>query len=184
MAQITLLTGGARSGKSSRALERAMKYENRAFIATAIAVDEEMRERIEHHQQQRQGEFETIEEPRDLAGALIRLDKDIDVAVIDCMTVWVGNLMHEGAVGPFDEIDTFIEALDIVHCDLIIVTNEVGMSVVPATPLGRKFRDVLGDLNRRVAEKASSVALMVCGQEVRIKGSRDEGRLEAGGTAD
>ena len=170
MAQITLLTGGARSGKSTRALELAMQYNRRAFIATAQAVDEEMAQRIEKHRTEREGRFETIEEPRDLAGALKLLDKDIDVAIIDCLTVWTGNLMHEGDVGPFDEIEAFIEALDKLRCDLIVVTNEVGMSVVPATPLGRRFRDVLGDLNRRVAKKASVVILMVCGQEVRVKG--------------
>ncbi len=168
---ITLITGGARSGKSGRALELAAPYARKAFVATAEPIDEEMRQRIARHRRERDAAFYTIEAPRDLAAACAGWPADVDVAVIDCLTVWLGNLMHAAAddvdlsqPSSFPEVVAFLDWLD--HppsCDLILVTNEVGMGLVPTTPLGRAFRDLAGAVNQRVAARAHRVVLMVSG---------------------
>ena len=168
---ITLVTGGARSGKSRRALELAAPYGRKAFIATCEPIDEEMRRRIAAHREERDASYETFEEPRDLAAALARLPTGVEVAVIDCLTVWLGNLSHHAAMGAdlsqlstFPEIAAFLERLDDPPtCDLIVVTNEVGMGLVPATALGRAYRDLAGSVNQRVAARAQRVILMVSG---------------------
>ena len=174
MHSIALITGGARSGKSSLALEKAMTYERRAFIATAVAFDDEMRRRIATHRQERSDAFLTVEEPVRLAQAIAALPPDIEVAVVDCLTVWLGNLFHEhGADGaPFAEADAFLKLLDAPPCPLILVANEVGLGIVPDTPLARAYRDAAGRLNCRVAEKADTVVLTVCGIPVLIKGGK------------
>lgn len=167
---ITLITGGARSGKSRRALELAAPFSSKAFIATAEPIDAEMRQRIATHREERDAAFHTVEAPRDLASALNRLPSGVEVAVIDCLTVWLGNLMvaaPEGAdpsqPSTFPEVAAFLERLDDPPCDLIVVTNEVGMGLVPTTSMGRAFRDLAGDVNQRVAGSARRVILMVSG---------------------
>jgi len=166
--RITLLTGGSRSGKSRHALELAMTYERRAFIATAVAFDDEMRDRVGKHQDERGAAFATLEEPRDLAGALRRIPTGTDVAVIDCLTVWLGNLMHENATES-GLIEAFLGALEDPPCDLLIVTNEVGMGIVPGNAMAREFRDLAGSLNQKVAALAGHVILMVSGLPLVVK---------------
>ena len=174
MAEITLITGGARSGKSAFALELARKkYHRRALIATAVALDEEMKERILRHQQERGDAFRTVEEPLRLAEAISSCSGQDQVAVVDCLTVWLGNLYHHcGGSETFIEnhLDGFLAVLDNPPCDLIVVTNEVGWSIVPENPLARAFRDRAGMLNRRVAQKARSVYLLCCGIPLTLKG--------------
>ena len=177
---ITLVTGGSRSGKSRRALELAAPYARKALIATAEPVDEEMRRRIAAHREERDASFETIEEPRDLASALERLPAGIEVAVIDCLTVWLGNLMHQAAADSdlaspetFPEIAAFLARLDDPPpCDLIVVTNEVGMGLVPTSAMGRAYRDLAGGVNQQVAARARRVILMVSGVPFEGKPSR------------
>jgi len=169
----TLVTGGGRSGKSRHALQIALPRNGKAFIATAQPVDDEMRARIEKHREDRGEEFLTVEEPFDLAGAIGSLPRGIEVAVIDCLTVWLGNLVHrhEGEEGAFPEVPEFVEALRDPPCDLVIVTNEVGMGIVPANELARRFRDLAGTVNQAVAAIADEVILMVSGMPLFVKGA-------------
>jgi adenosylcobinamide kinase/adenosylcobinamide-phosphate guanylyltransferase len=168
-----MLTGGARSGKSRRALELARARDGRkAFIATAEVTDEEMRARIERHKLERGPDFDTVEAPLDLAGALRTLPPDTAVAVVDCLTVWVGNLMHHrGAEAEeYAEIGEFLAAIEAPPCDLIVVTNELGMSIIPANAMARRFRDLAGRLNQEVARRADRAVLMVSGLPLQLKG--------------
>lgn len=172
MSAATLITGGCRSGKSRFALARADRYSRRAFVATAIAFDDEMTERISRHRTERGAAYQTIEAPYDLAAAVSALPARTQVAVIDCLTVWIGNLMHRHAkvADPYPEIAAFLQVVESPPCDLIVVTNEVGLGVVPDNSLARHFRDVAGSVNQDVARRADHVVLMVCGCPVWVKG--------------
>jgi adenosylcobinamide kinase/adenosylcobinamide-phosphate guanylyltransferase len=174
MHNMTLITGGGRSGKSALALSRAAAYGPGAFIATAQPVDDEMRQRIERHRQERPVSLVTIEEPLDLSAALRRIPEDARVAVVDCLAVWVGNLMHHCPGHEPDEIDRFLGGLNAPPVDLIIVTNEVGMGIVPDNEMSRQYRDLLGTVNQRVAALAQEVVLMVSGIPLVIKGGDRE----------
>jgi len=171
MSKITLVTGGARSGKSRYALDMARPLRRKTFIATAVAFDDEMRQRITRHRSERPLDFQTVEEPEDLARALRALPPDLEIALIDCLTVWVGNLMHRHPEcgEEFPQIPAFLAALREVPCPVVVVTNEVGMGVVPENALARRFRDVAGRLNAAVAEIADTVVLLVSGLPVVIK---------------
>jgi len=173
MNRVTLVTGGARSGKSAHALSLALRREGkRAFIATAEAFDDEMRERIETHRRERGGAFLTAEEPLDPARALRSLPGDVTVALVDCLTVWLGNLMHrDGAVDDTcPQVVSLMEFLKDPPFGLVIVTNEVGMGIVPQNDAARRFRDLAGRVNRESAALADEVILMVCGIPVTVKG--------------
>ena len=172
MKTITFIVGGGRCGKSSQALSLAQDYTgSRVFIATAEPVDDEMDARIRAHQKERDGAFVTIEEPLDLARALCAIPDNSSVVVIDCLTVWLGNLMHCHGAGKklSEHIDTFVLALDDVACDVIIVANEVGMGIIPENAMARQFRDLAGMLNQKIAKKADRAILMVAGMAVHIK---------------
>lgn len=174
MGRIVLITGGARSGKSSFALEQALKRPGkRVFIATALALDEEMEDRIRKHQKERGSDFATIEEPLDLLSRLNNLSDDVKVVVIDCLTVWLGNLFHESAdngESVKQGIENLCKGLSAENKEIILVTNEVGFGIVPENRLARLYRDMLGFLNRRIAEQANKVYCCLCGIPVCIKG--------------
>lgn len=174
---LTLITGGARSGKSRYALELAAHAQRAAFIATAEPFDDEMRDRIRRHREERQGRFLTVEEPVDLAGALGRLPAATEIVVVDCLTVWLGNLIHRrkdaafsGDPGDYAEVGALLAALDRPPCPLALVTNEVGLGVIPENALARSFIDLAGRLNQAVAERAQRVVLMVSGLPLALKG--------------
>lgn len=172
MARVILLTGGARSGKSRYALTLASTYDRRGFVATAEAFDADMSDRIARHKEERGEAYRTVEEPLDVAGALRGLQGRVDVVVVDCLTVWLGNLMHHlGAdlevFGPVEDLIALVEA---PPCDLILVTNEVGMGIIPGDAVTRRYRDLLGRLNQRLAECADEVILLVSGLPLRLKG--------------
>jgi adenosylcobinamide kinase/adenosylcobinamide-phosphate guanylyltransferase len=171
MKRITLVTGGSRSGKSKHALELAASYNNKAFIATAEATDEEMRARIERHRRERDSSYLTVEEPVNLAMALKALPKETEVAVLDCITVWLGNLFHREKLTDetCPEIDAFLEILETPPCHLILVTNEVGMGVIPADGATRLFRDTAGSINQILAERAHEVIFSISGIPLRVK---------------
>lgn len=172
MKTITYISGGSRSGKSSHALELARAFPGRkAFIATAQALDAEMRERIRKHQLDRSGEFLTVEEPLDLAAALTDLSADVEVAVIDCLTLWLSNLMLHFGEGDetCPEIERFMHVLDKPSQSLVLVSNEVGMGIVPANELSRRFRDLAGRLNQRVAAKADRAIVVISGIPLLLK---------------
>ncbi len=167
---ITFITGGAKSGKSRHALELADGHRRKVFIATAEPIDEEMAHRIERHRTERDPSYVTVEEPYRLAHALRELPTDTEVVVIDCLTVWLGNLMHRhGNAPPYLEVDAFIEALHWVTCPVIIVSNELGLGIVPENELARQFRDLAGSLNQQIARLAHQVVLVVSGIPMTIK---------------
>jgi adenosylcobinamide kinase/adenosylcobinamide-phosphate guanylyltransferase len=164
---IILIGGGSRSGKSSQALQLARSRGRRlGFIATAQALDDEMRERIQFHRQERGPDFTTIEEPTALASAIERHCLDFDAIVVDCLTLWLSNIATSDV-----ELETskLLEASLASPAQLIVVTNEVGCGIVPANPVARRFRDDAGRLNQRVAAAASEVYWMVFGCAMRVK---------------
>lgn len=169
--EITLITGGSRSGKSSHALVLANAFSQKTFIATAEALDEEMKLRIKNHQIERDNDFLTIEEPVKLAEAVARAGKNTDIIVLDCLTVWLGNLQyHLESDDKIDqEIQNFLDLLKDPPCSLIIVTNEVGMGIIPENELSRKFRDAAGFLNQQVARIADRVILTISGIPMKVK---------------
>lgn len=171
MNRVTLITGGGRSGKSSFALSLVQDYNKKAFIATAEPFDDEMRHRISRHQEERGEEFATIEEPIDPADALLRIPPGTTAVVMDCITVWLGNLMHHlgETTLRFSQVERFLSAIKSPPCDLVIVTNEVGLGLIPADPMSRKYRDISGRVNQEIARIAHEVYMVVCGIPVKIK---------------
>lgn len=169
---ITLYTGGSRSGKSRLAMEHALRFGRRAFLATAVPFDDEMRRRIAAHQVERGRQFHTIEEPRNLAAAMTRIPAGTEVILVDCLTVWLGNLMHANGSDKtwHPEIDEWLAVLKAPPANLVLVTNEVGMGLVPDTAMGRRFRDIQGTLNQKVAALADTVVFVACGLPLLLKG--------------
>ena len=175
--RLILVGGGARSGKSRFALQRAQALgPRRTFIATAEPLDDEMATRIQHHRSERGSAFRTIEEPVALPEALTAAATaavPTDVIVVDCLTLWVSNLLVRN-VGPADLADSFErleQALEAARTSthIILVTNEVGLGLVPETPLGRRFRDVIGSLHQRLAARADELVLAVMGVLLRLR---------------
>jgi len=169
--RLILIGGGARSGKSRFALERAQALgERRLFIATAEPSDGEMRDRIARHRAERGAVFDTLEEPRALAEALAA-DRDHDVIVVDCLTIWISNLLVGGA--PADAVEgrvaALMAALAARRSHVVIVSNEVGMGLVPDTPLGRVFRDLTGRAHQRLAAVADELYLAAMGVLLRLR---------------
>ena len=168
---VYLITGGARSGKSTFAEDLAYRLcpdaARRCYIATAEAFDDEMRRRISLHRQRRQDSFFTVEAPLELGKAITENCGRSGVILVDCLTVWTGNLLH---YGKSEEQEKLLEALEKATCDVILVTNETGMGIVPDNALSREFRDQAGFLNQAVARIADTVVLMVCGLPMYVKG--------------
>ena len=157
---LVLVGGGARSGKSRWALERARKRGGRlVYIATAEALDDEMSGRIARHRAERESAFRTIEEPRELARAIRSTDGD--ALIVDCLTLWLANGMGD--------VEDTIGAAKEHTGEVIFVTNEVGCGIVPDNALAREFRDLAGLVNQRFAEAADEVYWMVFGQALRVK---------------
>lgn len=157
---VVLVGGGSRSGKSRWALDRARKRGGRrVFIATAEALDEEMAGRIAKHRAERGEEFQTIEEPLELARAIRSIQGD--AIVVDCLTLWLSNVAGD--------VEDTIAAAKEQTAEVIFVTNEVGCGIVPDNVLAREFRDRAGFVNQRFAEAADEVYFMVFGQALRVK---------------
>ena len=170
--KVLLVTGGGRSGKSRYALERASAYGRKGFVATAEAFDDEMRLRIVKHQAERGDAFSTVEAPVALADGIRSLAGDADVVVVDCLTVWLGNLMHKQAPMIDGIPEALAQLLDLLAdppLDVILVTNEVGLGIIPGDPLSREYRDLAGIMNQRVAAVAGEVVLVVCGLPLVLK---------------
>jgi adenosylcobinamide kinase / adenosylcobinamide-phosphate guanylyltransferase len=171
MRKVTLITGGARSGKSTHAIRLAQPYARKYFIATAEARDDEMAARIASHRARRPADFHTIEEPADIAAAIAKLEGQADVVVLDCLTLWVSNLMTTHTTdGPIiAEVDLLANALRKWLFASIVVTGEVGAGVVPDNAMARRFRDLLGWTNQKIAAAADEVLLMVAGYPIKVK---------------
>jgi len=165
-----LIGGGSRSGKSRAALQMLNDAgPRRGFIATAQAFDEEMRDRIARHRAEREGSIVTWEEPLDVAGRIAAEDGRYDAILVDCLTLWLSNLMLAGDQDVDLECRRLIEAATRSRSKIILVTNEVGCGIVPENALARQFRDAAGRLNQMAAADASEVHWMVFGIGLRIK---------------
>lgn len=168
-----MVTGGCRSGKSRYAqLWAEGRGARRLFLATAQVTDDEMAERIARHRAQRGEGWITVEEPIEVHQAIREQGAQVEVILLDCITVWVSNLLmknfrDENIMSRVNDIVTVIGQLP---CSVALVTNEVGWGVVPSYPLGRRFRDLAGSVNQRLAEAADALVLMVAGEPLRIKG--------------
>lgn len=162
-----LILGGARSGKTRRALALGQPFAERVYIATGEALDAEMTDRIAHHQRERGAAWVTVEAPLDLAPAIAALPGGA-VGVVDCLTLWLSNLM--GARRDVEAAtDELLGAISACRATLIIVSNEVGLGLVPETALGRAFRDAQGRLNQAVAAAVTEVEFVAAGLPIRLK---------------
>lgn len=169
--KVVLITGGARSGKSRYAEERARETgARRLYLATAEAKDEEMARRIAAHRERRGDGWLTVEEPIELPRELLRRRGEVDCALVDCLTLWTSNLLllHD-VEAVTKKIDELINALTLLDFHVFFVTNEVGSAIVPDNALARSFRDLVGWTNQRVAQSADEVVLMVAGLPVFVK---------------
>ena len=167
---LILVGGGSRSGKSTYALTLARTYAApRAFIATAQAYDDEMRDRIGKHQVERADEFLTCEEPFDLAGTIARFETAHPVIIVDCLTLWLTNLLLQEGSAMAVRIAAFLATATSSPATVIAVTNEVGCGIVPENALARQFRDLQGRLNQDAAQVAREVYWMVFGCPMKVK---------------
>lgn len=178
MGNLLLVTGGARSGKSSYALQRCEEVTgNRCFIATSPVTDPEMSDRIQKHKDERKGRgWQSIEEEVAVPD-VIEQSHDVDVILVDCLTLWVNNLMFTADSGSdsFDEGEMRLAAKNLLDAakkfngSICLVTNEVGSGIVPENPLARRYRDLVGRCNRIIAEGADEVVLVSCGIPLVLK---------------
>jgi len=169
--QIILVTGGARSGKSKYAEQRAASLgRRRLYVATAEAKDEEMAQRIAEHKRRRGDEWTTLEEAVELSGALLAQRGRTDCALVDCLTLWLSNLLLRRDTKYAEEkIEELLKMLPRLDFHIVLVTNEVGWGIVPDNPLGRQFRDLAGWTNQRIAAAANEIVLLVAGMPMIVK---------------
>lgn len=171
----TLVLGGARSGKSALAerLARESGLE-RIYLATATAGDEEMRARIAHHRDRRGAGWRTVEEPLRIAECLARDGLAGRIVLLDCLTLWLSNIMHAG-LDVDAESHRLADELQKGACPIVLVSNEVGLGLVPETPLGRTFRDAQGRLNQLVAATVPNVVFVAAGLPLWLKQHTSQG---------
>ena len=185
MGQFILILGGARSGKSTHAEQLAAAHGGQiVYIATAQGLDEEMELRIERHKQNRPTDWQTLEIPRGIGATLRTLGMEADVFLLDCITLLITNLVMDATGADFEpdevlatqkvdqEVEELLTWIENSPADWIVVSNEVGMGLVPAYPLGRVYRDLLGKTNRRLAQEADQVYFMVAGIPVPLHSFR------------
>ncbi len=168
-----LVLGGVRSGKSAYALQRAQGWEGRlVYLATAEAKDEEMKRRIASHRARRRSRrWETIEEPLEVVWQLKELESSIGAVVLDCVTLWVSNaLLRNQRQELENQVAELVEEIPLFPFHFLAVSNEVGMGLVPDSPLGREYRDVLGTVNQHLAKVCKEVVFMTAGLPLKIKG--------------
>ena len=191
MGKLTLILGGARSGKSTFAEKRAMEVggEKVLYVATSETKDEEMQERIIKHRAERSAAWATLEAPRNVAQAIRQVRSDVPVVLLDCMTFLVANHLMDAAApkddpfgnpsaDPFDskieagviaEVEALVAYVQESDVELLVVSNEVGLGVVPPYELGRSYRDILGRANQILARHADEVQLLVAGIPMKVK---------------
>ena len=181
MGRLTLILGGARSGKSTYAERLASQRSFRvAYIATAQALDEEMSARIAMHQQKRPPSWQTLEIPANVGQTIQSNPPDVDVIILDCLTLLVSNLLLQTSPSPDEpdekqatvavdrELSQLLEVIQASQAEWIVVSNEVGMGLVPPYHLGRIYRDLQGWANQRLASNADQVYFMIAGIPMRL----------------
>jgi len=172
--KLILITGGARSGKSRFAQKSADAMKGRKlFLATAQALDEEMKSRIEKHKKERPSGWDTIEEAQHLNAAIKDCGGKYEVVLIDCLTMWISNLLAHNSFSESEilkEVRTLIAHCKTIQSTVIMVSNEVGSGIVPASRLSRQFRDIVGRANQEVASIADEVYLVTAGIPLKLKG--------------
>lgn len=188
---IVLVGGGARSGKSAFALRMARaRGSRRLFVATAEAGDGEMRTRVARHREERGDGFATVEEPLDVARVLREAAGAFDVVLVDCLTLWMSNLLlrDESEASILARTDDLLAAATALGRPVILVTNEVGLGLVPETPLGRAFRDVAGRVHQLAAARATEIYMAFLGMILRLAPGPVEavieGRIETRATSE
>ena len=169
--KLILVLGGAASGKSQAALDLAGQVGPRAFVATGQALDQEMKVRIERHQATRSSDWVTAEVATDIAKWLADNSKTYQAIVIDCLTLWLSNLQGRrlSDLAVYEATADLIQAIRTTHARVVIVSNELGLGLVPATKAVRAFRDVAGRVNQQVAAEADEVYLTISGLSLRVK---------------
>ena len=181
MAHVTLILGGARSGKSALASRLAEQSGKRiVFIATATTLDDEMAERVQRHQQERPAHWRTVEASRALSSAITSHASSAQLLLIDCLTLWLCNLLHDETGQAVTDSETavagarqqLLDALSSAPGEIILVANEVGLGIVPMGALSRRFIDEAGRLNQAIAAQADRVLFVVAGLPMALKGER------------
>lgn len=170
-AKLVLVLGGARSGKSQSALDLAGNATPKAFVATGQALDREMTERIRHHQRTRSPDWRTVEVPVDLAGWFRKQGPEYRAIVVDCLTLWLNNI---GATGLRDDavrdrVAELLRAIRGTQTLVVLVSNELGLGLVPVGRAVRRFRDIAGRVNQQIAAEADEVHFIVSGQTLKLK---------------
>lgn len=171
--RMIFITGGGRSGKSRYALDYANRnFSEKLFLATSEPLDEEMVQRIENHKKARGPEWQTIEEPVEIVNKINEYEGIGKVILIDCITLWLYNLLMrwDNDLRIMEETARLIDSLKRSPASCILVSNEVGMGIVPADPLSRRYRDLLGAMNQKIAEALDTVIFMVSGIPLFLKG--------------
>ncbi|MFT5698601.1 MAG: adenosylcobinamide kinase/adenosylcobinamide-phosphate guanylyltransferase [Desulforhopalus sp.] len=179
MSKIILITGGARSGKSSYALEVCENISTkRLFIATCPVIDSEMTDRVIRHQEEREGRgWETVECPIALDVVFREKTDNVDVVLLDCVTLWVNNILYSyeqenTILSDFiikEQTEKWLKAASEIEGTVVCVTNEVGCGIVPENPLARKYRDLAGTVNQTIGKIADEVVLVSCGVPLYLK---------------
>jgi adenosylcobinamide kinase/adenosylcobinamide-phosphate guanylyltransferase len=168
-----LVLGGARAGKSAYALQRAQEWDGRlVYLATAEAKDEEMKKRIARHRARRRSRrWDTIEEPLEVVWRLKELDDTIGAVVLDCVTLWVSNALLSNQKEELEnQVAELVEEIPLFPFHFLAVSNEVGLGLVPDSPVGREYRDLLGTVNQHLAKACKEVVFMAAGLPLKVKG--------------
>ena len=174
MKEIIFVTGGCRSGKSTYAMQTAEKMpaEQKVFIATCVPQDDEMKQRVAKHQKERSQSWVTVEVPLDLPEAILKNSQEENVILVDCLTLWLSNLLME--TDDENKIEKIIAqltaSLEKALGTVVLVSNEIGTGIVPENKLARQYRDIIGLANQAVAKTAGKVIWMVAGIPVTVKG--------------
>ncbi len=169
--RLILVLGGASSGKSETALQLARSRGPRAFVATGQGLDDEMAERIARHQATRDEDWETVEEPLEVEAWFAKQGHQYRTILFDCVTLWLSNLVGAALTEPviLTRVGTLVEYMRATGARVVIVSNELGLGLVPADPSGRAFRDLSGRVNQRIAAGADEVYLVVSGLSLCLK---------------
>lgn len=174
MKKITFITGGIKSGKSNKAIELSSLYQDKAFVATAIAFDDEMTDRITKHQNDRGKDWALFEEAYNIEDTLLKIAESknkYQVVILDCLGLWITNLLMSELEDEMilEKIKSFTQTFAKINYHLIIVSNETGMGLIPDNKLGRRFCDILGIANQQIVKKSEEAFFMVSGIPLKIK---------------